>query len=79
MPPYARSAVSSAALGFGPTPATLPAQDLAQDLAQTRDARAQTTPPHVVRDPGPLARLLSTHPDHRTRLHHLQRYLRATR
>ncbi|MEU3725081.1 M48 family metalloprotease [Streptomyces sp. NPDC031705] len=56
-----RADMHAASLGFAPM------------LSRTlHDGLAEEAPPS---DDGMLSRLLSTHPDHRTRLHHLQRYL----
>ncbi|MFD4136250.1 M48 family metalloprotease [Streptomyces goshikiensis] len=71
-----RADAHAAALGFGPTLATLLEQVMAEEEEQERSAGASAAAP---RGTGPFARLLSSHPDHRTRLHHLQPYLRPAR
>ncbi|WP_405831582.1 M48 family metalloprotease [Streptomyces sp. NBC_00105] len=58
-----RADAHAAALGFAPMLAALLRQVLAKEKGQSSQS------------PGLLDRLLSSHPDHRTRLHHLQPYL----
>ncbi|MCJ1679379.1 M48 family metalloprotease [Streptomyces sp. APSN-46.1] len=67
----------AAVLGFAP----MLAQVLHGWIAEERPATGRATLPGgaavatAAAEPGFLARLLSSHPDHRTRLHHLQPYL----
>ncbi|GAV44622.1 M48 family metalloprotease [Streptomyces acidiscabies] len=76
--PYALAAVSrrselqadrhAAALGFAPMLAAV------LEKLHEQEERADATHPGVKPAAGTLARLLSSHPDHYTRLHHLHRY-----
>ncbi|MER7464439.1 M48 family metalloprotease [Streptomyces sp. NPDC097981] len=71
-----RADAHAAGLGF--------AQELSQMLHDTMAAeerekqRVLAETGRASSEPGALARMLSTHPDPRTRLHHLQPYLRPT-
>ncbi|MGW1936342.1 M48 family metalloprotease [Streptomyces goshikiensis] len=65
-----RADAHAAALGFGPMLAALLERVLAEE--EERERRENASP----RGAGAFARLLSSHPDHRTRLHHLRPYLR---
>ncbi|MEU3060017.1 M48 family metalloprotease [Streptomyces subrutilus] len=66
-----RADAHAAALGFGPTLAALLEQVRAEEDGPGQQAVARA----AVRGTGVLTRLLSAHPDHRTRLHHLRPYL----
>ncbi|MFB7466554.1 M48 family metalloprotease [Streptomyces sp. NPDC056224] len=63
----------AAALGFAPMLAQMLHGVMAQEEQAKQAVFAQTGKPFT--EAGALDRLLSTHPDHRTRLHHLQPYL----
>ncbi|WP_328927143.1 M48 family metalloprotease [Streptomyces sp. NBC_00190] len=67
----------AAALGFAPMLAQMLHGVMAQEEQAKQAVLAQTGKPFT--EPGTLDRLLSTHPDHRTRLHHLQPYLQPAR
>lgn len=63
----------AAALGFAPMLSEVLTTMHTGEKAAESAARQAGAPAHP---PGLLARLLSTHPDHHTRLHHLEPYLR---
>lgn len=67
----------AAALGFAPVLAQMLHGVMVQEEQEKHAVLLQTGKPFT--EPGTLDRLLSTHPDHRTRLHHLQPYLQPTR
>ncbi|UUU40545.1 M48 family metalloprotease [Streptomyces sp. NBC_00162] len=67
----------AAVLGFAPVLAQMLHGVMAQEEQEKHAALVRTGKPFA--EPGTLDRLLSTHPDHRTRLHHLQPYLTPTR
>ncbi|MCX5012333.1 M48 family metalloprotease [Streptomyces sp. NBC_00555] len=67
----------AAVLGFAPVLAQMLHGVMAQEEQEKHAALVRTGRPFT--EPGTLDRLLSTHPDHRTRLHHLQPYLTPTR
>ncbi|MGR4882949.1 M48 family metalloprotease [Streptomyces sp. LARHCF249] len=67
----------AAALGFAPMLAQMLHGVMAAEEQEKQAALAATGKPFT--EPGALNRLLSTHPDHRTRLHHLQPYLHPAR
>ncbi|KOU32471.1 peptidase [Streptomyces sp. WM6372] len=67
----------AAALGFAPMLAQMLHGVMVQEEQEKQAVLARTGKPFT--EPGPLSRLLSTHPDHRTRLHHLQPYLQPPR
>ncbi|WP_406104660.1 hypothetical protein [Streptomyces sp. NBC_01003] len=63
----------AAGLGFAPVPAGV--LDKLHRSDQQRTATARALNRSVPLKESPLSRLLSSHPDHYTRLHHLQPYL----
>lgn len=67
----------AAVLGFAPMLAQMLHGVMAQEEHEKHAVLVRTGKPFT--EPGTLDRLLSTHPDHRTRLHHLQPYLTPTR
>ncbi|MFC9296295.1 M48 family metalloprotease [Streptomyces sp. NPDC057011] len=85
--PYLTAAVSrrselradrhAASLGFAPTLARMLHEVLAEEERSRGEPSATTR--NAVPEPRALSRLLSPHPDHRTRLHHLQPYLTRAR
>ncbi|MEV7524710.1 M48 family metalloprotease [Streptomyces sp. NPDC091371] len=66
----------AAVLGFAPMLAQMLHGVMAAEEHEKQAVLAATGKPFT--EPGTLSRLLSTHPDHRTRLHHLQPYLQPT-
>ncbi|MFI1866205.1 M48 family metalloprotease [Streptomyces jumonjinensis] len=86
--PYALAAVSrraelradqhAAALGFAPMLATVLDKLHQADQQQALAARAHNGGVPL-QEPSALSKLLSSHPDHHTRLHHLQPYLQPSR
>lgn len=72
-----RADAHAAALGFAPMLAQMLHGVMVQEEQEKQAVLARTGKPFT--EPGTLSRLLSTHPDHRTRLHHLQPYLQPTR
>ncbi|MGP3687895.1 M48 family metalloprotease [Streptomyces sp. IBSNAI002] len=69
-----RADAHAAVLGFAPVLAAMLLDVMARD---ERRAELTAPPRYAFARSGPLVRLLATHPDHRTRLHHLEPYLRS--
>ncbi|MCX4691590.1 M48 family metalloprotease [Streptomyces sp. NBC_01408] len=72
-----RADAHAAVLGFAPMLAQMLHGVMVQEEQAKQAVLAQTGKPFT--EPGTLSRLLSTHPDHRTRLHHLQPYMQPGR
>ncbi|MGW6939261.1 M48 family metalloprotease [Streptomyces xanthophaeus] len=72
-----RADAHAAVLGFAPMLAQMLHGVMVQEEQAKQAVLVQTGKPFT--EPGTLSRLLSTHPDHRTRLHHLQPYLHSGR